>query len=338
MVGSQETAYREKMNAGAAAAVAKADLIKWWDALDAMLVQDPDAQRAQQLFLAALRLARESQHPDARWLVSLLPAGEDVTPASLREVMQKQGNDARGMHIAWLMGDRRQNDLLARAAEKGYAPAQALLSAVCEDGDTSFALAQRAADQGDRSGFGRLGYCLIAGTGCISDSVRAVGLLKEAAELGSSWSQWMYGQLAFSAAEWEHYHWMALAAAKGYNVVEFCESVLALLPRFKKGDSDSGRILLFAAPVVRANVDGAKKELCGRPVPQRSWENVQRLLRLHEAMINRARRAIDCWSMAGRRLGLAKDMRVTIAKMAWAEAWVWGEMDKSQSAQKPKHS
>jgi hypothetical protein len=52
---------------------------------------------------------------------------------------------------------------------------------------------------------------------------------------------------------------------------------------------------------------------------------VERLLELHKAMLARARRAIDCWSMAGRRCGVVKDMRVVIAKMAWEEAWQWGE-------------
>jgi hypothetical protein len=48
-------------------------------------------------------------------------------------------------------------------------------------------------------------------------------------------------------------------------------------------------------------------------------------MELHGAMLQRARRAIDCWSMAGRRLRVVRDMRVMIAKMAWEEVWRWGE-------------
>jgi hypothetical protein len=42
-------------------------------------------------------------------------------------------------------------------------------------------------------------------------------------------------------------------------------------------------------------------------------------------MLGRAREAIKCWSMAGRRVGVVKDMRVMISKMAWEEAWRWGQ-------------
>jgi hypothetical protein len=48
---------------------------------------------------------------------------------------------------------------------------------------------------------------------------------------------------------------------------------------------------------------------------------------LHDAMMGRARRAICCWSMAGQRLRVVKDMRVMIAKMLWKGAWQWGEKE-----------
>jgi hypothetical protein len=54
-------------------------------------------------------------------------------------------------------------------------------------------------------------------------------------------------------------------------------------------------------------------------------KGIRRILVLHDEMLGRARRAIDCWSMAARRCGVVKDMRVIIAKMAWEEAWRWGE-------------
>jgi hypothetical protein len=50
---------------------------------------------------------------------------------------------------------------------------------------------------------------------------------------------------------------------------------------------------------------------------------LERVIELHAAMLGRARRAMVCWSMAGRRLGVVKDVRVMIAKMLWEEAWRW---------------
>jgi hypothetical protein len=55
------------------------------------------------------------------------------------------------------------------------------------------------------------------------------------------------------------------------------------------------------------------------------------VLELHEAMLRRAREAIDCWSVAARRCGVAKDMRLVIARLAWQEVWRWGDSAKNNS-------
>jgi hypothetical protein len=54
-------------------------------------------------------------------------------------------------------------------------------------------------------------------------------------------------------------------------------------------------------------------------------ESLQRVLVLHARMLRRARKAIACWSVVGRRFGVAKDIRVLIGKSAWDEVWLWGE-------------
>jgi hypothetical protein len=54
-----------------------------------------------------------------------------------------------------------------------------------------------------------------------------------------------------------------------------------------------------------------------------STEGLRRVLELHDAVAVRAKQAIACWSVVGERLGLVKDVRVLIAKMAWKEAWLW---------------
>jgi TPR repeat protein len=61
----------------------------------------------------------------------------------------------------------RKEDLLLRAAEMGYAPAQAgLVAFMVRDGESAFRWAERAAAQFDREGLFRLGRCLHRGTGC----------------------------------------------------------------------------------------------------------------------------------------------------------------------------
>jgi hypothetical protein len=312
------SAQTREMNAGAAAVVARVDLLKWWNALD-ILLQEPED---------ALRMARESQHPDARWLVSLLPTDSAVTHASLREVVLKQGDDPRGMYIAWLVGDRSSRELLTRAAEKGYAPALAVLSMLEHDKERAFELARRAADQGDRDGLYMLGICFEEGDGCDVDRKKAIESYRRAAELEFGLAECRYGDLAFDRLDWQRYHWLGRAAAKGYNVDAFCESVLTLLPAFKK--SQLSRVLHTVGPVIRGMLSGPGERL----IQGRRLADLQRILELHNAMLGRARGAIDCWSMAGRQLGLVKDMRVMIAKMAWEEAWVWQPVVRQQKRKK----
>jgi hypothetical protein len=69
--------------------------------------------------------------------------------------------------------------------------------------------------------------------------------------------------------------------------------------------------------LVRPHFDPLAKQLYYHPVSSAELVKLQRLFELHAEMINRAKRAIMCWSMAGRRLRVVKDMRVVIAKMMW---------------------
>ncbi len=66
------------------AAADKAELIKWWDALEAVRLSlgDPGLDRQK-----ALQLARECRHADAQWLAALFPAGTDVTRDEMIRVL-----------------------------------------------------------------------------------------------------------------------------------------------------------------------------------------------------------------------------------------------------------
>jgi hypothetical protein len=121
------------------ASVDRAEEIKWWDALDDL----PNVEGVE----GALQMARESRHPDARWLESLFPAGERVSKGRMHEVMLEHNDDARAIFISYALVDEGDADgALWRAAEMGYAPAQAMLSA-CVAGEQAFQLAQQAASQ-----------------------------------------------------------------------------------------------------------------------------------------------------------------------------------------------
>jgi hypothetical protein len=60
---------KSKMRAGVAGSFSeKAEQIKWWDALHALVGQSDDVEKG-------LQLVRECRPPDAQWLAALVPAG-----------------------------------------------------------------------------------------------------------------------------------------------------------------------------------------------------------------------------------------------------------------------
>jgi TPR repeat protein len=163
-----------------------------------------------------------------------------------------------------------------------------------------------------------LGTLYRHGIGCENDTVRAIELYKRAAELEVTPSEYWYGTLAFGEHDWQRYDFWGRSVLRGTDRRNVCEAVLDLLPLFERGEL--GRVLHTVTRLARHVV-------AAQPV----WVSVsdmnkyQRVVELHEAMLGRARRAIDCWSMASGRIGVVKDMRVMIAKMAWEEPWRWGE-------------
>jgi hypothetical protein len=181
----------------------RVELIKWWDVLDKL-----ERRKRVVRVDSALAMARECQHPDARWLAALFPVGVAVTEDHLREVMLEQGEDVRAMFIASRCGDTR---LLRRAAELGYAPAQAVIGMGTDDGEIEFA--KKAAAQGNRVALFLMGRSFNHGFEGARDGPKAVAYFKAAAELEHPTAQYFYGELAFGPLNWKRY--LLLAGARG---------------------------------------------------------------------------------------------------------------------------
>jgi hypothetical protein len=298
----------------------RAEQIKWWDALDAI----GGSAWAEADVEAGVGMARDCQHPDAQWLTSLCLAFVGVTRANVREVMLRQGDDPRALYIAWLLGDRNGVTLLERSARMGYAPAQARMCERRTDVE-AFLLAQQAASHGDRHGAFSLGRCYLNGVGCAIDMPRAVEMMRVAAELGYVAAQYWYGRVAFRKRDWERFVWWGKAALRRFLPVSFCTEVQRLLPSFK--EQKMGRVLHAVAHALRAGIDVAGSRVFGEALSLELLGDMRRVVRLHDAMLVRARQAILCWSAASRRLGMVKDIRIVIAKMAWEEPWRWGDKE-----------
>jgi hypothetical protein len=207
---------------------------------------------------------------------------------------------------------------LKRAAEMGYAPAQAALSRISRGAqqEERFVWAQRAAAQSYRKGIDELAECFLYGYGCTRDTRKATELYRESAELESPLGQFRFGKFAFGPKDWERYLWWGRAATRGHEKWTFLKAVDELLPAFEKGEL--GRVLHAVAQVIRATAIVARNEVVGFCVGRDSFEKYVHLLGMHDEMMNGAREAIACWSIVGRRCGVVKDIRLVIAKVAWA--------------------
>jgi hypothetical protein len=106
--------------------------IKWWDVLDAIVAMED--------FPAALALARNCRHPDAKWLTAQLGSmGEDAADALLVAMEAQSETDVRALFVCGTMSD---NSKVRRAAEQGYAPAQGHMAQLANPSDR-FAWAQK---------------------------------------------------------------------------------------------------------------------------------------------------------------------------------------------------
>jgi TPR repeat protein len=295
--------------------VALDEQIKWWDTLEVLngAVRTPDADKG-------VQMARECLHPDAQWLASLFTPGVQVTKQRMADVMAQQGDDPRALFVRW--GFFQSRDLLERSAELGYAPAQADMSSLFL-GENEYMWAARPEAQGDRYGTIRLASCYDRGIGCKQDPAKAVELFKRAAEWGDRQAQFAYGSLAFRMRDWQRFHWYGISASRGVRT-----AVVGLLGAL--GLRYDSRIIHTIAPIFAANYNAATGRVFGASASAAEVADIERLLGQHNAMLERAREAIDCWSVASRRLGVAKDVRVLIAKMAWEEPWRWGEKEKNE--------
>jgi hypothetical protein len=284
--------------------VDKAEQIKWRDALDVLIGQRGIGR--------GLRLARECQHQDALWLCSLVPANgtdeSEEAARAVRTVMERQGEDPRALFICSRFGI----DLLRQAAELGYAPAQAKLSfRVTTTATEKFTWAEKAAAQGDRHGLFCFGYCLWNGLGCKEDRARAIALFKEAAELEDTAGQLWYALGAFAESDWRRYRWLGRAIARGDDgaVFHLQEAATKELELFEEGKG-SERVVWEVGAVSKRRMDVANRAM-------------RQCVKLHDEWCKMAKAAIECWIGIGRRLEVAKDIRLVIARLLWGERVEW---------------
>ncbi len=291
----------------------KAEEIKWRDALDLI------TQRGG--FARGLRMARECSHPNAQWLSSLFPGDADVAMDELLCVMKEQGDDMRALYIRGKLHDVDFEALLQRAAELGYAPAQMVWSKHALP-DEKLVWAEKSAAQGDRDGLLQFGRVLRE----MGQKDRGEALIREAAELGHPWAQYLTGE-SFGENDWRRYRWWGLAAARKRLDVIFVlrVSVKEQLQRFEQSGC-TGRVVFELGCVFRGQIDVEQLKIFGNFSEQGEVEAARRCMELHDAWCAAAKAASECWIGVARMLGVVKEIRFVIARMIRAEPWVWSKV------------
>ncbi len=222
--------------------------------------------------------------------------------------------------------------MLQRAAERGYARAQAALARKTR----TLEWAEKSAAQGDREGICRLAVLIATGVReSFKDPKRALELYRQEAELGSARAQHSYGELAFDAHAWERYRWWGRAAARG--LPEACADLavaarqqLRLLEggglgralRLLEGGG-LGRAVYEIGLACKGRLSAAEQRAFGRFLPAHEVECLERAVNMYDTWSGEARRAVECFPMVAHRYGVVRDIRVVISRMAWRHRFLY---------------
>ena len=270
-----------------------------------------------------MQLARTCQHEEAKWLSALFADVDDVSAEDMKRVLLAQGDDQRAATLLAVFDSELARDAVRRAAEAGYAPAQAAL-ARAPPSSAALTWAEKAAAQGDRSGICRLAQFCWVGLWGESDRKRAATLFLEAAEMGCQLAQFYCGERCFGAGDWQRYFWWGRSAAKKNIAAIAClrrEAVRELswceAPENKK--HASGRILFELGAAYKGHVNVQQGSAFDVPLNSKALYSVQRVLAMHDKWCEDATRSIYCWIWVGRQLGVVRDIRRVVARMVWQD-------------------
>jgi hypothetical protein len=263
----------------------------------------------------ALDLVAACQHPDARWLTEAC-AGKDVnTREDVKRVFSALGqNDARALCFAWLFGDQEDLTSLHRAAELGFAFAQAWMFGRTRL-DEKFKLAQLAATQGERDGLFWLGWCFRDGEDGDEDLDMAKENFLLASELGYVNGMLWLGDLLdeFDPQRWR---WWGQTAALGFSW-DFLSHFVNQFELFDSG-SRSAAAMFAIGRALQGHVNEEARTIFNREYEFDSLIGpAKQATAFYEAQIKATKDAMHAWTLVGIKLKVVKDVRKLIAKLIW---------------------
>jgi len=290
--------------------------LEWYEIRDYLLGQNGKQQDVKR----ALELASICQHPDAQWLTGVC-AGKDVkTDEEARAVFLAQGNDdAQALCFAALIDEYDKDvDLLCQSAEMDFPLAQALMWPFTS-GLECFTFASKAAAQGERDGFQKLGRCYNVGVGCEIDYDKAKKNYIIAAKMEDVDAMYRYGEL-FDESDAQHWHWSGLAAARGSLCVwDFLRDFPSLVNRFEPDPSLAPAVFVIGR-ALRGQIDAEKRAIFGYKSDfDLLIGPANRAVDFFTTQCAAARKAVDTWCLMAVRLNskVNRDIRKKIGMLIW---------------------
>ncbi len=283
----------------------KRERIKWFYARTVFFHCSPGSLRE------GLALARQCQHVDARFLVSLFATGDPECSEDAANVFLPQGDEPRCLCWAAQAGAEPRDTLLERSAWAGYAWGQALHGINKEDSSWL----EIAAAGGEPEAMDMLARYLDPEDGDVIDGPRSRTLFREAAMLGDSSSQFVLSSF-FPHVSVERFVWLRRAACDGhlsayFELVEWAEANCA-------GYNASSALRRNMFEVGQA-ISVVNPRLSALHPSFQAFD-------LYHRCCGKAQQSLMCWLWLARQrqLAVAKDVRLLIADLVWdvRDAWL----------------
>ncbi len=297
----------------------KRERIKWFYARRVFF--DPHQRKS---LAAGLTLAKQSQHQDARFLVSLFPDGPPLTREDAFAVFLAHPDDPLCLCWAGKCHENEQVTLLLRSAELGNAWAQASLDGLEVSAGKGWL--EKAAAQGDPDGMTSLALSLANGWAGEPHLRRIRNLLRGAAELGHPLAQLKYAERFCADDSAERYAWMRRSATQRQlkTRISKAQMSLAIGARLELGRYEAtgcGRVMFE----VGRGLAGAEELQNVRGRHDEVLPPAKRAVQLYQQWCGEAATGVLCWLWLAKMLNVSKDVRLMIADLIWEERAAWSE-------------
>ncbi len=291
----------------------KRERIKWFNARQLFFAWFYDTTTA-----LGLELARECEHEDARFLVSLFPAGAPTKEKAMAVFLSRR-QDARCVCWAAYCGAPDADELMKQAAIAGNAWAQAFLgaeNAACAEGA---AWLEKSVAQGENEGMDVLSEYLRDGECCGKDEARARSLMLEGALLGDPFAQVVWAECYCEPGSTECFVWLRRAVRNWGGARFVMRSVGSRIPEQLQlyDGGGSGRIVFELGLAFSSDRTNLSK--------LDDVDAAKRAVAIYGQWSKMAKTAVSCWLWAAKHMGVVKDIRVMIAEVVWEERAAWSE-------------